>query len=178
MWLNCTGMGNEAWSKAWHSKKKNTKKLKYLPNTLAKRHQSSVRADSIPLVEVMVHLITLFFIKISLLDLDPLFLVLEDGERENVAGYITHFNPTFGQQPEAFIFWVESVTIYGTYYKADSTTILLAEMSHFLPYLGLWWTSGLCETCYLDPNFMKQLNFLVSFMYLKSKKRCQVVFVL
>lgn len=61
------------------------KNFKTLPKTLAERHQSSVNADSIPMVGMH-----LFHGDFTVRNGSTFSRVLEDRDREDVAGYITH----------------------------------------------------------------------------------------
>ena len=123
-----------------------TKNFKNLPKTLSERHQSGVRADSIPLADDDASDHPLFRRDFTVGRGSTFSRVLEDRDREDVARSITRFYPTFGELSEAVIFQVGSVTIHGTCYKADLNTILLAEMGHSLPVFASLMNIWVCET--------------------------------
>lgn len=123
-----------------------TKNFKNLPKTLSERHQSGIRADSIPLADDDASDHPLFRGVFTVGRGSTSSRVLEDRDREDVARYIERFYPTFGELSEAIIFQVGSVTIHGTCYKAHLNTILLAEMAHSLPVFAPLMNIWVCET--------------------------------
>lgn len=123
-----------------------TKNFKNLPKTLSERHQSGVRADSMPLADDDASDHPLFRGDFTVGRGTTSSRVLEDRDREDVARYIERFYPTFGELSEAIIFQVGSVTIHGTCYKAHLNTILLAEMGHSLPVFASLMNIWVCET--------------------------------
>lgn len=123
-----------------------TKDYKNLPKTLSERHQSGVRADSIPLVDDDASDHPLFRGDFTVGRGSTFSRVLEDRDREAAARYIERFYPTFAELSEAIMFQVGSVTVHGTCYKADLNTILLAEMGNSLPVFASLMNIWVCET--------------------------------
>ena len=88
-----------------------TKHFKNLPKTLAGRHQSGIRADSIPLAgdDASDHPM---FRRDFTVGCGSTSGVLDGRDREDVAAYIARFYPTFGElSDEAIILQVGSVTM-------------------------------------------------------------------
>ena len=123
-----------------------TKNFKNLPKTLTDRHQSGVRADML-----------------SLCDDHPLFRndchvgtgsthsrVLDIHDRDASKRYIEAFYSMFKEVSEP-IHQVSSVTIYGTCYKKDPNTILLAEMKDVYPVFGSVVNIWLCSSYIFCP---------------------------
>lgn len=108
-----------------------TKNFKNLPKTLSERHQSGVRADSIPMsgdqaASANEH--PLFRKDLSIVRGSTYTRVLDGGERGDAERYISRFYPNFKDLPAIPVYQAASVTIHGTCFKQDLNTILLAEL--------------------------------------------------
>ena len=145
-----------------------TKSFRNLPKTLTERHQSGVRADSVPLSagdNPSDH---------------PLFRKeftgggtsvreLDQHGRDAAKDCITRFYPAFAKETDNSIFQAASVTVRGTYYKRDQNTILLAEITDTNPVFGSLaniWISG--PFVFLSLKLFKTVSFihnLQSYMY-------------
>ena len=111
-----------------------TKNFKNLPKTLAERHQSGVRADSIPLSTDGTPSDHPLFRREFICGAQKKQLNQQDMDDANDC--IKRFYPLFERELDKPLFQAASVTIHGTCYKKDDNTILLAEITDSRPVFG------------------------------------------
>ena len=140
-----------------------TKNFKNLPKTLAERHQSGVRADSIPLSTDGTPSDHPLFRREFICGAQKKQLNQQDMDDANDC--IKRFYPLFERELDKPLFQAASVTIHGTCYKKDDNTILLAEITDSRPVFGSLvniWVYGsfvffslkLYETVGFSPNLV------------------------
>lgn len=116
-----------------------TKNFKNLPKTLAERHQSGVRADSIPLSTDGTPSDHPLFRREFICGTQKKELNQQDMDDANDC--IKRFYPLFERELDNPIFQAASVTVHGTCYKKDDNTIL-AEItdsrSDFGSLVNIW----------------------------------------
>lgn len=114
-----------------------TKNFKNLPKTLSERHQSGVRADTIPLAmddDASDH--PLFWNELTCRNGKVL-----DGDKLNeLLQTIKTFYPCFKLADSSGVvggvYQASSITLHGTLYKVDSNTVLLSEIRDSTPIFG------------------------------------------
>ena len=139
-----------------------TKNFRNLPKTLTERHQSGVRADSIPLTaEKNPSDHPLFRKELQGVGSSSCVRELDERERDAAKDCIIRFYPAFANETHNTIFQAASVTVHGTYYKRDINTILLAEITDTNPVFGSLaniWISG--PFVFLGLKLFKTVGFV------------------